>query len=418
MKTGWRSRVSGCRVFSCMLVCPEIPMCAYLLSVLLLAGVHLVDRRGRQEKPDPHRQVELGTLLESIPEAALVCDSSGTILEANAEAERLFGLSRTEFVGGQSSLLAHKIGVAKQNSQGDLCEHVLEQTLSGESVRQVRARFRSASDGRHVDVLVSSSPLHGAGNAVIGALLVLRDITEIEQLHGRLADTQRHYAVGQMAAGIAHDFNNVLDAISEAAHMLAADPHSGRDDRKLYLDVIEKAVQRGAEISERIRDYLRSGTGAQEEIDIREVLEDVVELTRPIWQRTHVKVECHLNGTAAVSANPADLRRVFTNLVINAIEAMPKGGTLTINLDTTPDTARVSVSDTGMGIAAEHRKRIFTPYFTTKSEGTGLGLSGAHRTITALKGSIRFDSEPGKGTTFHVELPRAAVRSSDVDKAS
>src|SRR6185437_11504047 len=117
------------------------------------------------------------------------------------------------------------------------------------------------------------------------------------------------------------------------------------------------------------------------------------------------KLITQLQPVKAIQANPADLRRVFTNLIINAIEAMPKGGELTITTLEKSGRVVASVSDTGTGIPLNHQPKIFFPYFTTKTRGTGLGLSGAQKIVLARGGNITFHSEPGKGTTFTVELP-------------
>jgi signal transduction histidine kinase len=143
-------------------------------------------------------------------------------------------------------------------------------------------------------------------------------------------------------------------------------------------------------------------------VNLKAVLEDCIELTRPLWSRSPMlKVTWDIGQTPMVCGNASDLRRVFTNLIINAIEAMPQGGSLHVRATQKHDAARIYISDTGQGIKPEHRKRIFSQYFTTKSEGTGLGLSSAYRTITALKGKLTFKSEVGKGTTFCIEIPLA-----------
>jgi two-component system, cell cycle sensor histidine kinase and response regulator CckA len=272
----------------------------------------------------------------------------------------------------------------------------------------LRRGFRHPSDGHTIEALISASPLRGPGGEIVGALLIVRDITEMAQLQRHLAETQKHYAVGQMAASIAHDFNNVLEAIHQAVYILQTSGDGSPEERKSILELIEKAVQRGAEISQRVSDYLKGGSAGTSNVALEAVLDDSIELTRPLWSKVpNLKVTWKIAEMPPVCGNASDLRRVFTNLIINALEAMPNGGCLDIRATLKGGVTRIKISDTGQGIKPEHRNRIFSQYFTTKREGTGLGLSSAQRTITALHGKLTFKSEVGKGTTFCIELPTA-----------
>jgi signal transduction histidine kinase len=143
-------------------------------------------------------------------------------------------------------------------------------------------------------------------------------------------------------------------------------------------------------------------------VDIRQVLHDALELTHPLWYtRNGMAVIREIQSVPPVWANAADLRRVFANLIINALEAMPDGGRLLVRCESNGGHVRAMVSDTGQGIPPEHQAKLFEPYFTTKPEGTGLGLSGAQRIVNSLRGRIAFNSDSGKGSTFVVELPVA-----------
>lgn len=371
-------------------------LCAAPLAV---AAVHLVERRGRREALDPHRHVELATLLHSLPEAALLFDERRELIEVNFAAEQLYRRSRSELLTMRDKLIADGDGAGIH-----LPSHFVDAALRGETTRQARRSMR-ISDERTADVLVSASPVRGGSGEIVGAVIILRDITELGILEQRLADTERHRAIGQLAAGIAHDFNNVLEAISQAVFILEMNAEAPAEERRTYTRMIERAVKRGAEISERMRQYLRGSASDQQDVWLKSTLEDVIELTRPLWSRHKgIRLHTEFNDPPPVRGNLADLRRVFTNLIINAVEAMPDGGTITVRCEAGADGARVSVSDTGSGISPKDQKRIFNPYFTTKKEGTGLGLSGAKRIVTAAHGKIYFETEQGRGTTFVVEL--------------
>jgi PAS domain S-box-containing protein len=375
-----------------------------LVPIFAGAGIHLVERRGRTEKINPRRQIELGTLLDSMPEPVFLFDSNSKVLDVNAAAERLCGLERRKALDFDASGLTRHFGA--DGNDIDFPETVVRQALHGETVREVRRGFRDPGDGHTIEALITAAPLRGYSGETVGALVILRDVTEMVQLQRRLADTQKHYAVGQMAASIAHDFNNVLDAINQAVYILQTGADRSAEERGTFLQLIERAVRRGAEISQRVSEYLKSGSPTSTNVELKGVIEDCIELTRPLWSKTpHLKVTWSIGNLPAVCGNASDLRRVFTNLIINALEAMPQGGCLDIHTEQRERCVRIYVADSGQGIKPEHKKRIFSQYFTTKREGTGLGLSSAHRTITALKGKLSFKSELGKGTTFCIELP-------------
>jgi two-component system NtrC family sensor kinase len=217
-----------------------------------------------------------------------------------------------------------------------------------------------------------------------------------------------------MAAGLVHDFNNVLDTLEKAVTLMELREQTPVEQRRPYVDIAHKAIRRGAEIVARLRQYLRNGSGEVTTMSLQQIVEESLELIQPMVQTAHqnVKVKRELADAGIVRANAADLRRVFVNLMINALQAMPNGGELTVKTDRNTEGARgrVIVADTGVGIPKHQQKKIFFPYFTTKQNGTGLGLSGAQRIVLSYHGSISFWSEPGKGTRFTVELPLAQER--------
>jgi PAS domain S-box-containing protein len=377
------------------------------------AGLYVVERRGRAEQLNAERQVEIAALLESVPEAVFLFDKTGHVIEVNELAEQLTGFSAQELKRMDDRVLSSRL-TAQDESAVPITEanSVVTRALRGETVQQTKRVYRDHRDGRDIEALVSASPMRNQlSRETIGAMVVVRDITEVAQLQRRLADTQRHNAIGQMAAGIAHDFNNVLDTINQAVFLLDMQASRSPDERKVYSELIKKAVARGAEISERVREYLRTGTGERTQVDVRLLLDDVVEMTRPMWQVARkVHVRTHFGPVPNVCANAADMRRVFTNLIINALEAMPNGGMLMIGCESVGDRVRVQVEDTGQGIPPEQEKKMFVPYFTTKKTGTGLGLSGAQKIVTAAGGSISYRTQVGRGTCFTVDLPRSSSR--------
>ena len=241
---------------------------------------------------------------------------------------------------------------------------------------------------------------------IFGALIVVEDVSELSALEEQVASSERHFAVGQMTAGLAHDFNNVLGMISQAVYVLENAPNRSEPDHTM-LRIINNAVHRGAEIVNNIREYLRGTAERRTRVDMRHLLEEVLQLAQPILEmHSNIKVQHQIDDGCEVYASPPELRRVFTNLVLNALDAMPQGGVLTILCTRGETQMTVIVQDTGPGIPLESQSRIFSPYFTTKTKGTGLGLSGARKAIEEQGGDIRFKSS-SEGTTFFVSLPIA-----------
>ena len=363
--------------------------------------------RDRRVKPT-FQQVELSTLLESMPEAVFIFDRNGKLVEFNSAAMRVCGSEPRDLRGASLEDLGKHLDIRANGERVEFPHFAATRALRGEQVRLEHRIIHNAETGAGCEVLVSANPMRNQDGEIIGALVVVRDITEVQNLQKRLADTDRHLAIGQMAAGIAHDVNNVLSTISQSAAVLEQKTEVSNSDRKLYFGLIQNAVRQGAEIVQRIREYIRGGTGERLPTNVGNIMREALELTKPLWgdQRDRrIEVEANINPTAPVEANPADLRRVFANLIINAIDAMPQGGRLTMESAEQNGRVMASVADTGSGIAPEQRKKIFLPYYTTKSKGTGLGLSGAQRIVQSFGGNIGFTSEVGRGTKFMIELP-------------
>jgi PAS domain S-box-containing protein len=371
------------------------------------ANVYLVERRGRQEQLSPTRQVEIGTLLESMPDAIVIINADYRIVDLNQAAARILGGTREQFRDRDLSEAGSKL--MNEDSGGNVLRfrrNLLNRALGGEQVHEERRVIRDLKTGRDIQLVISANPICDPSGKPVGALVIARDVTELIQLQSRFSDMERHLAIGQVAASIAHDFNNTLEAISHAVVLLQSSPEPVVEERHTLLRLIQSAVEHGTEIIARIRDYARSGTGELSEVNVRELLEDALEWTDHLrHRRNRVQLARELKQVPMVRANAADLRRVFTNLIINALQAMPEGGKLTVGSESDGERVHVWIKDTGAGVAKEDQRKLFLPYFTTKHGGTGLGLSGAQKIMLALGGDIRFQSEAGKGTQFDLYLP-------------
>jgi two-component system sensor histidine kinase HydH len=382
-----------------------------LFPAVAVSVLYLMEARRRQKRVVYEQLLELSTLLESMPEAVFIYSRDGRVVNANRPAEELCGCEPGELLGRYFTEIAAQLNVQREQAPIAPGEMAVVRALRGETVISENRTLVHPNRRDVLTVAASASPMRSGDGRVIGALLVVRDLTEITQLQQRIADTERHLAIGQMASGIAHDFNNVLNTITQAVALLELNPERSAAERGKYLEMIDRAARTGAEIIKRVREYIRGGTGERGPVQICELLTQAVDLTEPMWRkRPEIRIVCDLKPVAPVFANGPDLQRVFTNLIINAIQAMPQGGTLTVATEERDGAVSIRIQDTGVGIAPEQQKKIFLPYYTTKTQGTGLGLSTAQKTVLTQGGNISFQSEAGKGTTFTIVLPALAVQ--------
>ncbi|HZU99475.1 MAG TPA: ATP-binding protein [Planctomycetota bacterium] len=239
----------------------------------------------------------------------------------------------------------------------------------------------------------------------------------LRQAQNTVVQQERLRALGQMASGIAHDFNNALAPILGFSELLldrgAADLASDVDVQK-YLQFINTSAKDGARIVSRLKEFYRHREQNEvfQPVRLNQVVEQTVALTQPKWKGQaeasgrSIRVETSLNKTRTFPGNESDLREVLTNLIFNAVDAMPQGGTITLRTDEEKEHITLRVSDTGTGMTEEVQRRCLEPFFTTKGEhGTGLGLAMVHGIVRRHEGTVEIQSEIGKGTTFILRFP-------------
>jgi len=238
------------------------------------------------------------------------------------------------------------------------------------------------------------------------------EIEAREQLEDELINAERLRALGEMSGGVAHDFNNILGAILGRAQLLLEKVKDR--DVKNGIEIIEKAALDGAETVRRIQEFTRVRVDHRTfvPLDINQAISDSIEFTRTRWKNETeawgrpVELQCDFGAIPQMMGDPSGLREVFTNLIINAVDAMPKGGVICISTEVKEDSVIIKVQDSGIGMSVEVQKRTFDPFFTTKgTRGSGLGLSICYGIISRHKGEIKVDSKIGRGTTFTICLP-------------
>ena len=247
-------------------------------------------------------------------------------------------------------------------------------------------------------------------------------IAEQERIREQFSQMEKLSALGELASGVAHDFNNTLAGVLGRAQLL----QRTTDPEKIHrgLDIIIKTAEDGAKTVKRIQDFARQRRDHDFElISIDQILADASEITRPRWKNCaealniHITLDLHNRSNAHVMGDDSELREVLVNMVFNAIDAMPEGGTLSLSSRVVGEAVVITVADTGIGMSAEVRSRVFDPFFTTKGKaGLGLGLAVSFGIIRRHRGNVEVESQHGKGTKFIITLPVASM-SSGVDVA-
>lgn len=250
---------------------------------------------------------------------------------------------------------------------------------------------------------------------IIGLELIMRDVSERKIIEEQLIQSEKLRAIGQMASGVAHDFNNALAIILGNTELLARQLETmDVDEIKGQLKVVETAALDAAETVRRIQEFTRIRTDREySKVDINKIVDEVKEMSKPRWKDQAQEMGINIDLVTVLSddmspvmANPSELREVLTNIIFNSIDAMPHGGKISIETKKTNGEVNIMVTDTGVGIPKEVKRKIFDPFFTTKGVvSDGLGLSIAYSIITRQGGNIVVESEEGEGTTVKISLP-------------
>ena len=359
-----------------------------------------VEQRTRQLQESENLLRERADLLELASEAILVRDLAGALTYWNAGAEALYGWERREVLGNS----VHAILETEYPVEATGCESTLIDCgrWDGNLIQKTR-------DGREVIVASRQVFKKEAGSI----LEINRDITAQIRAEEALRQTERLAAMGRVAGIIAHEINNPLEAITNAFYLLRNHP-SLDDEAHYYAQLGEVELARVGHITKQTLSFYRESQDPVN-VPIAEILDDVLELqSRQLLMSSIILDKKYLTG-GEIRGFPVELRQVFLNLIGNAVQAMPHGGTLRIRMATRWNEARgssdlyVSVCDTGTGIRPEHAKHLFEPFFTTKStKGTGLGLWISKGIIQKYDGAIRFRSIIFRGihlTSFRVMFP-------------
>jgi PAS domain S-box-containing protein len=357
----------------------------------------------------------LAEIMENASDGIIVTDRDGIILDANKAACAIYGYDLGTFIGMKiDELDADPVGAALQR----------ERVLQGEP--QVFEAIRHERGGKRIQIEVSAKAIDIGGATYIHHFE--RDVTERKRIEALLMQSQKMESIGVLAGGIAHDLNNVITPVVAYSEVLLV-KHSAElsDAVRDRIILIQKAGERATGIIKKLLSFSRISPSTMEQVNINAVVKESMALLEQHMDRNGVTLKLMLKEPLSLIAGAAtELQQVLMNLVVNAVDAMPGGGTLTVRTRDVKlgDEARrihpmlmpgryvvLSVADTGHGIPKELRQKIFEPFFTTKGvgKGTGLGLAMSYSIVKEHRGVITVMSEPGRGSTFEIYLPLGAT---------
>ena len=374
------------------------------------AYVRDIGERKRAERV----RLELAAVVESSSDAIIGLSPEGNILSWNSGAMKMFGYTAQEVAGRHVYLLVPP-------------DRIEESTRNLQALRRGKhlanhATVRLRKGGERFDVALTESPIRNSSGAISGISLIARDITETKQLQEQFLQSQKMEAIGALAGGIAHDFNNILTAIIGYSDLTLRQIGEGAPFHKNIMG-IKSSAEFAASLTHQLLAFSRRQTL---ELSVFPVNDSVTRIQKLLHRLIgeNINIITSLSESAGrIKADRGQMEQVIMNLAVNARDAMPKGGVLTLETSNVrvdaPDApagleegyyVKLSVSDTGHGMSDEVREHLFEPFFTTKEKGkgTGLGLATCYGIIKQIGGHIFVESTLGEGSSFHLYFPRVA----------
>ena len=332
-------------------------------------------------------------ILSAMPDPLILANADGKIIRVNHEFVTASGYSEKEIIGKPLS----ELFVEEKSDQ-----KILSEASKTKEVRNHETAFIIKS-GEPRNVLVSVSTVRNKKGQDLGVACVIHDITNRKLMAAKLVAAERFASIGELAGMVGHDLRNPLSSMSAATFYIKNHYGTLMDDTgREMLSAIEKSIDYSNKIVKDLLDYSRELKLDIEAASPRSIADAALSMVKV---PSNVKLLENLPDTPKLALDVAKVSRVFVNLITNAFDAMPNGGTLTITAQNTPDSVEFEFKDTGVGISQEALRKLWTPLFTTKTKGMGLGLPICKRIIEAHAGKIAVESQLGKGTVFHITLP-------------
>jgi len=380
---------------------------------IALDHTHLYRTLGKERE-------RLAVTLRSIGDGVITTDSQGRVTLLNKVAENLTGWKQEEAVGQDLKAVFRCF----REHMGEPAEDPVENLRQSDEASGPSQRFLLVSrDASERLIRYSSAPIRDDDDQIIGRVLVVRDITQEQRMEEELNKAQRIESLGLLAGGIAHDFNNILASMLVNVSVMRSQVRQGSELLPIVED-IETSMGQARDLTQQLLTFTKGTEPVRAAASLANLIEDSATF---ILRGSNVRCECDIpEDLWAVDVDPVQISQVIHNLIINANQAMPEGGTVRISLENVaigPDDLtpleegryiRCCIADEGSGIPAEHLDQIFDPYFTTKEHGTGLGLPSSFSIIRNHRGWITAESEVGAGSKFFFYLPVAEAQVAQV----
>lgn len=359
------------------------------LSILTLQG--LKGSQSRLRRVEAFRDI----LISSLPVGLIATDTKGGIILYNKFSRKLTGISEKKALGGDPDVFENMPDI-----------HAAFETHGKPQKELYQKEVQLLSDnGINHTVQLSRLTIIDSNDAFVGTLLMMQDLSQVKKLERELRRSERLAALGKMAAGVAHELRNPLSSIKGLALVLKSKFSNDNSDRETADILVQEVERLNRSISE-LLDYARPQKLQKVDVDLHNLLNKGVSLLCIDAEATAVQMVTDFPETLPlVQADEDKLNQVFLNLFLNSIQAMESGGTLIISTIKTENSIKVIVSDTGRGIEEKNLGRVFDPYFTTKPEGTGLGMAMSAKIVEEHGGSITLTSNVSQGTSVVVEIP-------------
>jgi PAS domain S-box-containing protein len=385
-----------------------------------------IAERERAEAERAAEQERLAVTLRSIGDGVITTDTSGHVVMLNRVAEELIGWRHAEALGQP---LPQVCRIRDESTQTLLESAAQEALRHNEIVNRPRPTVLVAPDGAERLIAESGAPIRAQDGTIIGAVLVFRDVTERRKIEEELVKADRLESVGVLAGGIAHDFNNILTAV--LGNISLAKLYAGENEKlSARLNNAEKASLRAQDLTQQLLTFSKGGAPVQKTASLKDLIQESVDFS---LRGSNVKCTLELEeGLWPGHIDAGQISQVIHNLIINADQSMPNGGILSVtavNTDLKDDQrtwllslnpgryVHITITDEGVGIEEERLQKIFDPYFTTKPQGSGLGLSTSYSIIKKHDGHIGVQSAVGVGTTFSIYLPASTAIPTPVEPA-
>jgi PAS domain S-box-containing protein len=354
---------------------------------------------------------QLSVTLGSIGDGVITVDTDGRVIMLNGVAEQLCGWDQKDATGKPLVDVFNIINEKTGRQQENPVTTVLE---TGGIVELANNTILIALDGTRRVIADSAAPIRDKGGNVTGVVLVFRDMTEKQAIEEELFKARKLESLGVLAGGIAHDFNNLLTGILGNVSLAKILMPAG-EKPYMFLENAEKASLRARELTQQLLTFSKGGAPVRKTTSIAQLLTDAASF---VLRGSNVRCDFDIAGELwPVEADEGQMSQVFNNLIINADQAMPDGGVVTVRAENILGTmdgnvirsVRICIEDSGVGIQEANLSRIFDPYFTTKANGSGLGLATVYSIVKRHDGEIAVKSQPGIGTSISIHLPADTV---------